>query len=159
MGTQDKEQEAIYDDASSSCSLTPSQQADEDDDIREDIGGCLSRQPLRALQSRASFLSGRQSNLSYFWEVANAHQILQSLLQRLNNKAGAVDASRALISSRSTTTSNNSSGGQSRGRQQQDDKNNTTAGSSLIPLVESIKELAECQRQMVFDRVEDRNHE
>jgi hypothetical protein len=25
--------------------------------------------------------------------------------------------------------------------------------------VESIKELAECQRQMVFDRVEDRNHE
>ncbi len=70
-----------------------------------------------------------------------------------------MDASRAPIPSRSTTTSNDSSGGRSRRRQQQDDKNNTTAGSSLIPLVESIKELAECQRQMVFDRVEDRNHE
>ena len=73
MGTQDKEQEAIYDDASSSCSLTPSQQADEDDDIREDLGGCLSRQPLRALQSRASFLNGRPSILLYFWDVADVH--------------------------------------------------------------------------------------
>ena len=83
---------------------------------------------------------------------------LQSSLQRIDKKAGAVHASRAPISSRSTTTSNDSSGGRSRRRQQQDD-NNTTAGSSLIPLVESIKGLAECQRQMVFDRVDDRNHE
>ena len=113
MDTQDKEQEAIYDDSSSSCSLTQSQQADEDDDISENIGGCLVRQPPRVLQSRASFLKRRQSYLLYFWEAAVAHQILQFSLQRLNNKAGAVDASCAPISSRSTTTSNDNSGAQS----------------------------------------------
>jgi hypothetical protein len=98
------------------------------------------------------------SNLLYFWEVANAHQILQSSEQRLNKKAGAVNASCAPISSRITSTSNDNSGGQSQRRQQQDD-NSTIAGSLLIPLVESIKALAECQRQMGFDRVKDRKHE
>jgi hypothetical protein len=29
----------------------------------------------------------------------------------------------------------------------------------LIPLVNSRKELAECQRQMILERVENRNHE
>jgi Na+-transporting NADH:ubiquinone oxidoreductase subunit NqrC len=37
-----------------------------------------------------------------------------------------------------------------------DANNNTT---SLIPLVNSIKELAECQRRMILERIEDRNHE
>jgi hypothetical protein len=118
MDTQDEEQEAIYDDSSSSCTLTQSQQADEDNDIRENIGGCLVRQPPRVLQSRASFLKMRPSYLLYFWEAVDAQQILQFSLQCLNNKAGAADASRAPISSRSTTTSNDRSGGQSRRRQQ-----------------------------------------
>ncbi|KAI2510573.1 hypothetical protein MHU86_3841 [Fragilaria crotonensis] len=157
---EEEHQDSNADDASSS--LTPSQQADDDDENsatsreQQNIGG-LTQRPPRALQSRASFLNGRPSYLLYFWEVADAHQILQSSLQRLNNKAGAADASRAPVSS-STARSNSSSVGRSRAlrRQQQQELN---AGSSLIPLVESIKELAECQRQMVFDRVEDRNHE
>ena len=136
-------------------SLTPSQQTDEDD-TRENIGG-LNGRPPRALQSRASFLNGRPSYLLYFWEVADAHQILNSSLQRLNSKAGAADASSAPLSS-STTRSNSSGGGRSRarrGREQED----LDRSSSFNPLVESIKELAESQRQMVVDRAEDRNHE
>jgi hypothetical protein len=62
-----------------------------DDDTRN-IGVLTGRSP-RALQSRASFLNGRPSYLLYFWEVADAHQVLQSSLQRLNNQAGASDAS------------------------------------------------------------------
>ena len=81
--------------------------------------------------------------------------ILQSSLQRLNNKAGAADASRAPISSRSSTTSNDSGGGLSRTRRRRQQQELNAAGSSLTPPVESIKELAECQRQMVVDRVED----
>ena len=58
-------------------STMPRQQAR--DNIGE-LAGC----PARALQSRASFLNGRPSYLLYFWEVADAHQLLQSSLQRLN---------------------------------------------------------------------------
>jgi hypothetical protein len=70
------------------------QQADNNENstiTRENVGG-LSQQPPRAPQSRALFLNGCSSYLLYFWEDANAHQILHSSLQRLNNKAGAVDA-------------------------------------------------------------------
>jgi hypothetical protein len=140
--------------------LTPSkeQQADDNENstiTRENIGG-LSQRPPRALQSRALFLNGRPSYLLYFWDDADAHQILHSSLQRLNNKAGAVDASQAPASS--STARSNSSGGRRRALQRQKQQELDT-GSSLIPLVESIKALVECQRQMVFDRVEDRNHE
>jgi hypothetical protein len=159
MDAEEEEEEANNDEDAPSSSLTPSHQADDDDGdtIQANFGGCLSRQPPRALQSRESFLNGRQSYLLYFWKVADVHQILQSSLQRLNNKAGAADASRAPISSRSSTTSNDSGGG--RRRHQQQEELSAACGSSLTPIVESIKELAECQRQMVFDRVEDRNHE
>jgi hypothetical protein len=44
-------------------------------------------------------------------------------------------------------------------QQQELDDQQHASSSSLIPLVDSIKELAECQRQMIFERVEDRNHE
>ena len=159
MNAEEEVEEANNDEDASASSLTPSHQADDDDGdtIRANFGCCLSRRPPRALQSRASFLNGRPSYLLYFWEDADVHQILQSSLQRLNNKAGAADASRAPISSRSSTTSNDSGGG--RRRHQQQEELNAACGSSLTPIVESIKELAECQRQMVFDRVEDRNHE
>jgi hypothetical protein len=143
--------------------LTPSQeqQAGDDDDnensstTRDNIGG-LSQRPPQALQSRASFLNGRPSYLLYFWEVVDAHQNFQSSLQRLNNNAGAADASQPSASS--STTRSNRSGGRRRALQRQQQQELNT-DSSLIPLVESIKELTECQRQMVFDRVEDRNHE
>ena len=56
----------------------------------------------------------------------------------------------------SSAPSTGSSNGAHRRRQQHEQEEDT---SSLIPLVQSIKELAECQRQLVLDRVEDRNHE
>ncbi len=43
--------------------------------------GSLSGRPACALQSRAAFLNGRPSYLLYFWEIADQHQLLQSLLQ------------------------------------------------------------------------------
>jgi hypothetical protein len=36
---------------------------------------------------------------------------------------------------------------------------NALEESSVLPLVQSIKDLAECQRQLVFDRGEERRHE
>jgi hypothetical protein len=86
----------------------------------------------------------------YYWEVADAHQLLQSSLQRLNNDTGACDASSA-----PSTASRGSSRAQQR-RQQQEDQDSS---SSFIPLVKSIKELADTQRQLVLDRAEDRQHE
>ena len=147
-GREGQEEEAPNDDASSLTSQA-------DDDTRNI--GVLTGRPPRALQSRASFLNGRPSYLLYFWEIADTHQVLQSSLQRLNNKAGASDASQAPVSKAS-------SGGSRalRRRQQQgelDAQEDSASSSSLIPLVDSIKELAECQRQMIFERVEDRNHE
>ncbi len=134
-------------------------QATEDSSTRRDtIGGLNGRSP-RALQSRASFLNGRPSYLLYFWEVADAHQLLQSSLQRLSNNTGATDASCAPST---TASSSGGSRGAQRRRQQQiqeTDANTDVLGSSWMPLVESIKELAECQRQVVLDRAEDRHHE
>ena len=59
-------------------------QATDDDSLvtRDNIGGLTGR-PNRALQSRAAFLNGRPSYVLYFWEIADAHQLLQSSLQRL----------------------------------------------------------------------------
>ena len=113
------------------------------------IGGLTGRPP-RALQSRASFLNGRPSYLLYYWEVAVAHQLLQSSMQRLYNDTGACDASSA-----PSTASRGSSRAQRR-RQQQEDQDSS---SSFIHLVQSIKELADTQRQLVLDRAEDRQHE
>jgi hypothetical protein len=145
--------------------------AEEDDDIRSLLGaassslgdddqeaapqreciGSLVRRPARALQSRASFLNGRPPYLLYFWEVADAHQLLQSSLQRLSNSISASDASCA------PSTSADSTIGSSRARKRRQDA--IDESSSVLPLVQSIKELAECQRQLVFDRGEERRHE
>jgi predicted RNase H-like nuclease (RuvC/YqgF family) len=86
----------------------------------------------------------------YYWEVADAHQLLQSSLQRLHNDTGACDAS----SAPSTASSGSRRAQRRRQHQEQED-----SSSSLIPLVQSIKELAECQRQLVQDCSEDRHHE
>ena len=86
----------------------------------------------------------------YYWEVADAHQLLQSSLRRLNNDTGACDASSA-----PSTASRGSSCAQRR-RQQQEDQDSL---SSFIPLVQSINELADTQRQLVLDRAVDTQHE
>ena len=119
---------------------------------RDSIGGLCGRSP-RALQSRASFLNGRPSYLLYFWEVADAHQILQSSLQRLSNTVGASDSSCA-PSTVSTSAPRRRQQGQGDEALHQD-----LDSSSFTPLVDSIKELANAQRQMLVDRAEDRIHE
>ncbi len=83
--------------------------------------------------------------------MADAHQILQSSLQRLNNNVGAADSSCA--------PSTVSSAKQRRRPGQEGDSADDVNSSSFLPLVESIKDLAEAQRQMILDRAEDRIHE
>jgi hypothetical protein len=94
----------------------------------------------------------------YFWEVADCHQLLQSLLQRLSNGTGASDASCAV------STAPNSSGASSRGcckrkRRHQDDSDDDKESLTLLPLVQSIQGLTACQRQLWSDRNDDRFHE
>ncbi len=113
------------------------------------IGGLTGRPP-RALQSQALFLNGRPLFLLYYWEVADAHQLLQSSLQRLNNDTGPCDASSA------PSTASCSSSCAQRRRQQQEDQDSSLL---FIPLVQSIKELADTQQQLVLDCAEDRQHE
>ncbi|KAI2491806.1 hypothetical protein MHU86_22745 [Fragilaria crotonensis] len=99
-----------------------------------------------ALQSRAAFLNGRPSYLLYFWEIADSHQLLQSSLQRLSNSTGASDASLAPSSSSRPR----------RRREREEDLNDESqhnyrdAEATLLhPLVESIKDFVECQRQQL----------
>ena len=128
--------------------------AGDDDSCRGNIGALQGRSP-RALQSRAAFLNGRPSYLLYFWEIADQHQILQSSLQRLTNNTGAADASGAP----STVSSSGGRAHQQRCRPQQGDGTPYDDSASLMPLVESIKELAEAQQQMIVDQAEDLMHE
>ena len=79
--------------------------------------GSLSERPSHVLRSCAAFLNGRPSYLLYFWEAADAHQLLVSSLQRLSSSTGATDASSApsvLSAARSVLSS-----GSSRRRQQE----------------------------------------
>ena len=59
----------------------------------------------------------------------------------------------------STAPSTNSVGSSHRRRRRQDDSPPDYDESVLRPLVQSIQDLAECQRQLVIDRSEDRRHE
>lgn len=149
----EEEEEATPTNDDASSSLTSQGGDDETRNI-----GALSGRPPRALQTRASFLNGRPSYLLYFWEIADTHQVLQSSLQRLNNSAGASDASRAPISSASNSAGSSRAVRRRQQQQQELDDQQHASLSSLIPLMNSIKELAERQCQMIFERVEDRNH-
>lgn len=120
--------------------------------------GTLRGRPARALQSRAAFLNGRPSYLLYFWEVADAHQLLQSSLQRLNNNTGASDASHA-----PSTTSGGSRERQGRRPEAPPSADSQTQQQSLGAIAHSITDLAESNRQsnsaLIHDRAVDRNHE
>ncbi len=117
--------------------------------------GCLRQRPAQALSSQASFLSGRPSYLLYFWEVADSQQLLQSSLQRLSNHVGATDGA-SLTST--TSDSRDGAGSSSCHRDQQSDLLQKEA-SVLLSLAESLRESADCQRQMVTQRAVDRDHE
>jgi hypothetical protein len=119
--------------------------------------GSLYGRPARATQSRSSFLNGKPSYLLYFWEVADAHQLLQSSLQHLTNSTGAADASSAPSATMTSSTSGSATRG--RRRQHQETSPSQNGASSLVPLAQSIKDLAESQRQLVLDRAEDCSRE
>jgi hypothetical protein len=103
--------------------------------------GSLHARPRRALQSRAAFLNGRPSYLLYFWKVADSHQLLQSSLQRLTSNTGAVDASMASGGSRDSRSRH----GRHHGKDQEEEH------EILMPVLQSLKELTEGQRQMRID--------
>jgi hypothetical protein len=120
--------------------------------------GSLKSRPPRALQSRAAFLNGRPSYLLYFWEVADTHQLLQSSLQRLTNNTGAADASMAPSATSTSSGGSRSQRGRHRGAglQEADQQEHQRL---FTPLIKSVRDLAECQRQMRIDRERDRTHE
>jgi hypothetical protein len=128
----------------STSSMTPSNHnkaSPRPSSLSENIGW-LRGMPARALQSRqAAFLNGRPSYLLYFWEVVDAHQLLQSAPQRLNNHVGATDG---------TSTTATSSNSRLALKEQ--------ASSMLLPFAESMKELADSQKQLAMQRAEDGDH-
>jgi hypothetical protein len=101
------------------------------------IISALTGRSARALQTRSAFLNGLPSYLLYFWEVVDKHQLLQTTLQRLDNSTGASDASLA---------SNTKSASRSK----------ETQNAMLTPLIESIKDLAEIQKQLALNQAEKR---
>ena len=120
--------------------------------------GSLKSRPPRALQSRAAFLNGRSSYLLYFWEVADTRELLQLSLQRLTNNTGAADASMAPSVTSTSSGGSRSQRGRHRraGLQEADQQEHQRL---FTPLIESVRDLAECQRQMRIDRERDRTHE
>ena len=143
----------------STSSMTPSnhnEASPRPSSSSENIGWLRGR-PARALQSRAAFLNGRPSHLLYFWEVVDAHQLLQSALQRLNNHVGATDGT----STTAISSNSRASGSSSRRHrdQQQSDLALKEASSMLLPFAESMKELADSQKHLAMQRAEDRDHD
>jgi hypothetical protein len=61
-----------------------------------------SEQPRGALNNWANFLHGRQPYVLILWELTEEHQLLQSMLQRLDDIVAAADAASAPSVSRSS---------------------------------------------------------
>jgi hypothetical protein len=104
--------------------------------------GSLSGRPNHALQSCAAFLNARSLYLLYFWEVADAHHLLVSSLQRLSSSTGATDTSPE-PSVLSPARSVSSSGGSCRRQQGRFAADDTNKQNVFVPLVHSIKDLAD----------------
>ena len=144
--------------ASSLANSTPRQPPSSSPSSQNGSFGVLSGRPVQALQSRSAFLNGKPSYLLYFWEVVDAHQLLQSSLQRLSNNVGAADGA----SSRSATTSDSAGGSSIQRRrrdQQQESDLQISEASMYVPLAKSLKDLADSHVQLALQRKEDRNHE
>jgi hypothetical protein len=116
--------------------------------------GSLDRRPPRALQSRAAFLNGKPSYLLYYWEIIDAHQLLQSSVQRLTYNIGAGDASMA-----PTVTTTPSHSQQGRRRHQQEEQQEQQRGVAYTAIMESLKDIAKGNEQLRIDREQDRLHE
>ncbi|KAI2501606.1 hypothetical protein MHU86_2081 [Fragilaria crotonensis] len=117
--------------------------------------GSLDRRPPRALQSRAAFLNGKPSYLLYYWEIIDAHQLLQSSVQRLTYGIGAGDASMAPT----VTTSSHSQHGRRRRHQQEEQQQEQQRGAAYSAIMESLQDIAKGNEQLRIDREQDRLHE
>jgi hypothetical protein len=150
----DNPQANVNDDESMMLRTSASTISSADNDSPHTNIGSLHARPRRALQSRAAFLNGRPSYLLYFWEVADSHQLLQSSLQRLTSNTGAADASMApTVTSSGGSRDSRSRHGRHRGEDEEEER------EVLMPLLQSLKELTEGQRQMRIDLEQDRIHE
>ena len=125
----------------SASTISSTGEGSNDDDSPHTNIGSLHARAHGALQSRAAFLNGRPSYMLYFWEVAESHQLLQSSLQRLTSNTGAVDASMAPGGSRDSRSRH----GRHHGKDQEEEH------KILMPVLQSLKELTEGQRQMRID--------
>jgi len=62
---------------------------DKDEENTEFEFGALISRPQRALNQCKNFIDGKSSYLLYLWEVLAQHDLLSSLVQRLNEDTGA----------------------------------------------------------------------
>ncbi len=116
--------------------------------------GALTGRPAGTLNMRYSFLYGKPSYLLYYWEVADTHQLLVLSLQRLNNATGATDGSSTPSATMGTLSA---SDGSSRSHRLSSADNQQERVLAL--LAQSITFLADCHRQMLDARAQDREHE
>ena len=88
--------------------------------------------------------------------MVDSHQLLQSSLQRLNDAVGAADGA-----SFTATTSDSHARGSGRHRRDDQQLQNLEQqqAASYAPLVKSMKDLADSNMQLAYQREQDRIHE
>jgi hypothetical protein len=105
--------------------------------------GCLERQFPRALQNRAAFLNGKPSYLLYYWEIIDAHQLLQLSVQRLTFNVGAGDASMTpSVTTTNTTHSSGSRQGRQRRGRRQEELQEQQREAAYTAIMESLKDIS-----------------
>jgi hypothetical protein len=112
----------------------------EEGDVAPVPFGALRNRPAHALSCRPSFLGGRPLYLLYFWEVADSHQLLQTMLQRIDASAAASDASSVPTSVTYGTTPSST-----RRRLHTNNDSATTNNRDILTLSRSIQELNESE--------------
>ena len=104
------------------------------------IIGVYSGRPAHALQRGAVLLNGQPSYLFNFWEIADSHQLQQSLPQLLSSSTSDAPCAPSTSSS-------------SHARRRRHKRENLHDES---PLVESINGFAECHQQLQFNSTSSR---
>ena len=92
----------------------------------------------------------------YYWEIIDAHQLLQSSVQRLTYNIGASDASTAPTV---LTTSHSSQQGRRQHQHQQEEQQEQQRGAVYTAIMESLKHIANGNEQLRIDQERDRVRE
>ena len=146
------------DDASATSSMSSG--CDDSSSRRPRNYGCLDSRSPRALQNRAAFLNGKPSYLLYYWEIIDAHQLLQSSVQRLTFNVGAGDASMApSVTTTNTTHSSGSRQGQQRRGRRQEELQEQQREAAYTAIMESLKDISKGNEQQRIDREQERELE